>query len=200
MGWSRRFIFLICLFFISSLAFGQVTYKTRYNQQTGRQDWIVNGDSVDTAIYDRSGWTSTTGKVILTTSTDDVGIGTSSPASSLDVGGGTATYIDGTDDLLVADDIEADGNIYGSSITAYGAGNFGVGTTAPQTTIEAIGTIKATNFSVNTTGPVAKIDVRQSGSETMLMLGSSSSSAGDFMTVTSAGYVGIGSTNPGEIS
>ncbi len=42
---------------------------------------------------------------------EDVGIGDDSPAALLDVGGGVASNIDGTSDLLVADDIEADGNI-----------------------------------------------------------------------------------------
>lgn len=40
------------------------------------------------------------------------GIGTTGPAALLDVGGGIATTIDGTDDLLIADDAEIDGNLY----------------------------------------------------------------------------------------
>jgi len=50
------------------------------------------------------------------------GMLTSSPAATLDLGGGTATTIDGTDDLLVKDDIEVDGD-------AYVEGNLSVGKT-----------------------------------------------------------------------
>lgn len=42
----------------------------------------------------------------------DVAIGDTSPAALLDVGGGTATTIDGVDDLLVKDDVEIDGDLY----------------------------------------------------------------------------------------
>lgn len=40
------------------------------------------------------------------------------PEALLDVGGGTATYIDGTDDLLVKDDAEIDGDLYVSGNTS----------------------------------------------------------------------------------
>jgi len=63
---------------------------------------------------------STTGRTTLATDeydieTDEfarVGIGTTEPGALLDVGGGTATNIDGTDDLLVKDDLEVDGDAY----------------------------------------------------------------------------------------
>ena len=41
-----------------------------------------------------------------------VGISDATPEALLDVGGGTATSIDGTDDLLVKDDVEIDGDLY----------------------------------------------------------------------------------------
>jgi len=52
-----------------------------------------------------------------------VGIGAQSPDASLEIGDGTANFINGTDDLLVAGDIEADGNIYSSNFTASGTIN-----------------------------------------------------------------------------
>ena len=42
----------------------------------------------------------------------NVGIGTDTPSASLDVGGGVASYIDGTDDLLVKDDMEINGQLH----------------------------------------------------------------------------------------
>ncbi len=50
--------------------------------------------------------------LFITPTTSFTGIKDNSPAALLDVGGGTATTIDGTDDLLVADDVEIDGNLY----------------------------------------------------------------------------------------
>ncbi len=41
-----------------------------------------------------------------------VGIGDNTPEAKLDIGGGTATYIDGIDDLLVKDDLEVDGSFF----------------------------------------------------------------------------------------
>ncbi|MEY3370772.1 MAG: hypothetical protein RLZZ361_1442, partial [Cyanobacteriota bacterium] len=52
-----------------------------------------------------------------------VGIGAQSPDASLEIGDGTANFINGTDDLLVAGDIEADGDIYSSNFTASGTIN-----------------------------------------------------------------------------
>jgi len=54
-------------------------------------------------------------------STHFVGVNASTPTVALDVGGGTKTTVDGVDDLLVADDVEVDGSIYGESeVFAYG--------------------------------------------------------------------------------
>ncbi len=46
--------------------------------------------------------------------TGEVGIGTPTPSALLDVGGGTVNFIDGTDDVLIADDLEVDGTIFGA--------------------------------------------------------------------------------------
>src|SRR3989338_5083371 len=45
-----------------------------------------------------------------------VGIGTAIANALLDIGGGTVTYIDGTSDVISADDLEVDGTIFGSTI------------------------------------------------------------------------------------
>ncbi|MGM5485142.1 MAG: hypothetical protein ACQEP1_04695 [Nanobdellota archaeon] len=81
----------------------------------------------------------------------DVGVGTTSPSASLDIGGGTADNIDGTNDALIADDLEVDGTVYANSfnidesndnwVNESGdsmsgdlnvAGNVGIGTTSPS--------------------------------------------------------------------
>jgi len=51
-----------------------------------------------------------------------VGIGSTAPDSKLEVGDGTINFIDGIDDLHVADDIEADGTVYGATFVGDGSG------------------------------------------------------------------------------
>lgn len=51
-----------------------------------------------------------------------VGIGSASPDAQLEVGDGTLDFVDGVDDLHVADDIEADGIVYGASFVGDGTG------------------------------------------------------------------------------
>jgi hypothetical protein len=45
-------------------------------------------------------------------SSNGLGLGTNTPNALLDVGGATKTNVDGTDDLIVADDVEINGRLY----------------------------------------------------------------------------------------
>jgi hypothetical protein len=49
----------------------------------------------------------------------NVGIGTSAPAALVDIGGGTRSFIDGVNDLLVKDSVEIDGNLYVTKSTTF---------------------------------------------------------------------------------
>ncbi len=51
-----------------------------------------------------------------------VGIGSTTPDSKLEVGNGVINFIDGINDLHVADDIEADGTVYGATFVGDGSG------------------------------------------------------------------------------
>ena len=66
---------------------------------------------------------------LITEITNAVGIGTNTPSALLDVGGGSATSIDGTDDLLVKDDAEIDDDLFVTDDTTIG-GNISIGETA----------------------------------------------------------------------
>jgi hypothetical protein len=86
-----------------------------------------------------------------------VGIGVVSPSSSLDVGGGTPTYIDGVNDILVKGDIESDGTIYG---------NIGVSGTMvlmpPASTLSVVagtGVAPLTNSMLRVVGSGGAVDV-----------------------------------------
>jgi len=74
--------------------------------QGASSTWTLN-DAVNALNIDSN-------TISIDASNNRVGIGTTSPSAKLDIGGGVVTYIDGVDDLLVKDDLEVDGTIYGS--------------------------------------------------------------------------------------
>lgn len=51
-------------------------------------------------------------KFVVEGDTGEVGLGVTDPGAKLEVGDGTGTFIDGTNDILVADDVEIDGALY----------------------------------------------------------------------------------------
>jgi hypothetical protein len=61
--------------------------------------------------------------VLIVDPSGNVGVGTATPSALLDIGGGVANYIDGVDDVLISDDLEVDGDIYGSNINISGTIN-----------------------------------------------------------------------------
>ncbi|MCE2929372.1 MAG: hypothetical protein LW817_07065, partial [Candidatus Caenarcaniphilales bacterium] len=74
-------------------------------------------------------------------SNSSVAIGDSSPEALLDIGGGTANFIDGLNDLLVRDDLEVDGTVFASKFnggTFYGDGSNLTGVAANNGTINNI--------------------------------------------------------------
>jgi uncharacterized protein YjbI with pentapeptide repeats len=60
------------------------------------------------------------------TDAGQVGIDLHNPTATLDVAGGTKDFIDGTDDLLVKDDAEIDGDLYATRLFGDGSGLTGV--------------------------------------------------------------------------
>ena len=53
--------------------------------------------------------------ILAQASTDSVGIGTSSPAALLDVGNGSIDFIDGDNDVIIADDLEVDDTVFAAN-------------------------------------------------------------------------------------
>jgi len=62
-------------------------------------------------LYTSTGSLANTNQLVLD-SNAYIGMGTATPGARCDVGGGSVTTIDGTDDLLVKDDVEIDGSAY----------------------------------------------------------------------------------------
>jgi len=91
-----------------------------FNEQGNDFDFRVEGQS-DTDL------------LVVDASADMVGISELTPTATLDIGGGSLTTIDGTNDLLVLDSVEIDGSLYidGSGITATDATFTNIGRLTP---------------------------------------------------------------------
>ena len=135
----KKIIFFFIYLFICVNVFAQLADDSTINPISGEIDKIRS----ESSIHNTTGWTKVDSNVYLTSSTDNVGIGTTTPMNKLDVYGGAVigtTYagsmIAPTNGLLV------DGNVgIGTAITrakldvegtAYIKGNVGIGTTKPS--------------------------------------------------------------------
>ncbi len=97
-----------------------------------------------------------------------LGLGTSTPASLLDVGGGTAGSVDGTSDILVADDVEIDDDLFvdddvtiaGGAINLTAATNIDLAASTTALTFETdlLG-LDTTNDSIDIVSASATADV-----------------------------------------
>jgi hypothetical protein len=77
----------------------------------------------------------------------NTGVGTATPTSLLDVGGGVRNFVDGVDDVLVKDDVEIDGTLFASSAS--------VGGTVTATSFSGSGAGLTSISGANITGTVA---------------------------------------------
>ncbi|MCE2928307.1 MAG: hypothetical protein LW817_01595 [Candidatus Caenarcaniphilales bacterium] len=83
-----------------------------FNQQKNNADFRIVGQTVDNLFFTDA-------------STNRIGINNASPAALLDIGNGTANFIDGVNDLIVGDDVEVDGTVFANKFnggTFYGNG------------------------------------------------------------------------------
>ena len=78
------------------------------DQGLNGSDFRVESNNNEYAIYVQSG-------------SDRVGIGSSSPASLLDVGNGSVDFIDGDNDVLIGDDLEVDGTAFANNFNGINA-------------------------------------------------------------------------------
>lgn len=129
----------------------------------------------------------------------NVGIGTASPSADLDVGGGTATSIDGAGDLLVADDVEVNGSIYV-------ADTLGIGTTslsAPLTVRNGSANSYGLHIEASDAGNLFDVFEDSGGNGRMFLRNEAASirvaivSSGN--SYFNGGNVGIGTNSPDRI-
>ncbi|MCE2928432.1 MAG: hypothetical protein LW817_02235, partial [Candidatus Caenarcaniphilales bacterium] len=84
-------------------------------------------------------------------SNNRIAINASTPDASLEVGDGTVNFIDGTDDALIADDLEVDGSIFTTSINGSSAAFTTGSITTLNTTTTNSTTINTTNLNASGT-------------------------------------------------
>jgi len=124
-------------------------------------DGMIDGQGTTNYISKWTGESSVDDSIIYDTGTK-VGIGTTTPAASLDIGGGTATNIDGTDDLLIKGDLEVDGSIYGDIdgvLDGSGTTNYIPRWSSESAVTDSIVYDTGTKVGIGTTTPAAGLDV-----------------------------------------
>ena len=151
----------------------------------------ADGDPTDAVYVDNDG---------------DVGIGTTSPASELEVVGNVEADGFSIDGVPVGTSTDSYWSQSGTDIY-YAAGNVGIGTTNPQALLQVgEGTFTVgvspppellTVVGIDEPSPDARLEIVRSGTETdLLMLSSTADADGDLVIVKNNGRVGIGTTNP----
>lgn len=210
---------------------------TTNNATTSKHGYIKKLSGTSTEYMDGSGnWSTPAGSggsgggftdggtnVYLTTSTDNVGIGTIHPASGvkLDVrggpvqvwtGSGTNNQATSSGELYVQGDLEVDGNAYInnlSSSTTLGSQAICLidGTNCPAAAGNGwtdggsnVYTSTTTDtVGIGTTTPSASQEIVKQGSAVLFMASSAPTGDGDFLIIKSSGNVGIGTVLPGTL-
>lgn len=207
---------------------------TTNNSSTSNHGYLKKLSGTSTEYMDGSGaWSTPAGSgaagggftdggtnVYTTTTTDNVGVGTTTPTSKLDVhgtaqvwtGSGTNNQATSSGELYVQGDLEVDGVSYianlGSATTLNSQGIcLADGTNCPaaagngwtdgganvytSATTDAVG--------LGTTTPSSTLEIVKQGSATEFMISSAATADGDYLIVKSSGNVGIGTVLPGTL-
>ncbi len=150
----------------------------------------------------------------------NVGIGTTKPASILNVvgdnihvgAGGTINTASGSGDIYVESDLEVDGTAVINNIAAGVTVNSQLVCTADGTNCPAAAgngwtdggtniytSVTTDTIGLGTTTPNATIEIVKQSTSTLLMVSSAASGDGDYLKITSGGNIGIGTLLPGAL-
>lgn len=185
---KKIFLSVFILFISSGIIYAR-DFVIRYPQGTPMD--------VDNKIYSAGGWKDLGTGIILNTSSDNVGIGSTSPRAKLDVNG--SAYING--DLTSTGSLITNGTSGTGFITdkaVYIGGNVGIGTTSSAQKLHVDGAVYfgSGNVGINTVSPLAQLSIKNNNTTPLMV---SKTSSGDLLIVTSAGNVGIGTASPQQL-
>lgn len=150
-------------------------------------------DKIETIGSTSGGWTDSGSAIYTTTSTDNVGIGTSNPQFLLDVNG--PVRMGGNGNLAFANSIILNASV--SNILGITGGNVGIGSTNPQKTLDVSGTGRFSSTlsasSITATGLTSGECVQTTTGGLLTTTGSACGSGGSITIGTTSPMTGAGS-------
>lgn len=183
---------------ISELRGGDTFGASMSFNRGGLYNWTVGigpSGGVGTSFFSIS-QQGITPRFVITSTTGNVGIGTVSPGSRLQISGANSEYLPSTSLFSLRKDEEGYGLFAG--VSGSGNGWLQAGTSNDATNYNLILQSRGGNVGINTTAPTAKLHIKAPGalSTDIALRVRNSADTADLLVTNGLGNVGIGTTSP----